>query len=312
MALLAKICAATSRCAARPSRPPRARDAAPPAASASTEARPDRQLRDELARERDAPRADARIGGEVGARRSPSRRPAGSAGARPRARRGTPSARGEAQCGGSERAGRERIGQPATGEDLRQPRDVDGFGRDQRVRQRERGVAGHRAVLAQDRGELRRVCEGARKHSVVHPRPSRPATITSGSANTVTSSAAPSTLASPRATRRRARATDAARRRPKARRRAATRAPAVAAELRAKHGAQLAVEGLRLQRGLGAQRAFGQRVDGACRLRGRRDVGKNAGIRREECGFGQGQSRSSRQLPSLTVISTRPRSSKPE
>ena len=310
MALLAKICAATSRCAARPaatagSRRCAARGSAstdaPPAASWTMSSRVNGtpHLPTAVLAVRSAP-------GFAIATPGRKRRCTASLPGMKRQRRGRERGRRQA------RAGRKRIGQTASGEDCRQPRDVDRFGRDERVRQRERVVPGQRAVLAQDCCEARRVRERRRAALPSLPAPSRPTTITSGSANTVTSSADPSPCIASRhaasSARQRCRATpiDGAPARTIA---SAGPSPPSCARSAPRNSRSKA---LCLPRRISAKRVFRQPVNGARRLRGRRKVGKDAGIRGEECGFGQGQSRSRRQFPSLTVISTRPRSSKPE
>ena len=151
MALLAKICAAmlALRSAAfgdgrqRPTRRPWQREHG---------RCPRRKLRGELARERHAPlsRPGVRRRGPLRVARSRHRNEPQvhrfDAGAKFHRRRRQRARR--KQC-----ARRECLGQPAPGEDCRQPGDVDRLGGHQRIRQRERRIARQRAVIAQNGSE---------------------------------------------------------------------------------------------------------------------------------------------------------------
>ena len=188
MALLAKICAAISRCAARPPRTAGKRRCAA-RGSASTETSATSAARRARAR-KGRPTPYPGIGHEVGPGASRARPPAGSAGTRPRVRRGMPSARGEGHVAATarrpraNRAGGTSRGSPAAARRRwRRPPPAHSRARAWRCRTSPCARAGSRRAS--------RVGEGAGKHSVV-PAPARATTITSGSANTVTSSAAPS------------------------------------------------------------------------------------------------------------------------
>ena len=190
MALLAKICAATSRCAARPSATagssrrgargsastdvPSVESCAmssrvngtphfptPASAVRSAPGLRDRDTGHEAQMHRLAPGVKFHRRRRQGARRQQRARSASASGSRHQV------------------------------EDFRQPGDVDRLGGNQRIRQRERGVAGR---ARHDRAEWQPSLSGCSTtpgSTPPSPAPSRPTTMASGSANTVTSSADP-------------------------------------------------------------------------------------------------------------------------
>ena len=161
IALLAKICADTSRCADRPwvtageRARGRSRQCQHGYAAGS-------QLSAQFPRQRCAPFPDAGIGEKIGAGFRD-----GGADEKPQvhrlASRVQCEGRGREHAFGEPRVRAERVRQPAPRGDLGQARDVDGCGGNRRIGERDRPVAADGAEFGQDPGEPRGIREHAGK-----------------------------------------------------------------------------------------------------------------------------------------------------